>query len=194
MYKTTTGPLERGEARVAWLFMLPALAAVLLIAIFPLAWTVWESLHLHDLRMPWLGYRFVGLANYAEALRTPRFWDSIWHTAFFTACSVSLELVLGLVLALALNRAYRGRGLVRTAVLLPWAIPTVVAALLWQFMFDSQAGIVNALSDRHRHDEPAPAVGMVHRCARRLGAGDSGRRVAHDAAGYAAAFGGAAEH
>jgi ABC-type sugar transport system permease subunit len=145
MGKVTTGPLERSEARLAWLFMLPALAAVLLIAIFPLAWTVWESLHLHDLRMPWLGRPFLGLANYAEALAEPHFWAALGHTAFFTVCSVTLELLLGLMLALALNRAYRGRGLVRTAVLLPWAIPTVVAALLWQFMFDGQAGIVNAV-------------------------------------------------
>ena len=68
------------------------------------------------------------------------------HTLFFTAASVGIELVLGLVLALALNRAYRGRGLVRAAVLIPWAIPTVVAALLWRFMFDSQAGIANAVA------------------------------------------------
>jgi ABC-type sugar transport system permease subunit len=137
---------ETGEARLAWAFVLPALAVVLLIAIFPLAWTVWESLHLHDLRMPWRGRPFIGLANYAEALADARFWGAIGHTAFFTAASVALELGVGLLLALALNRAFRGRGLVRMAVLLPWAIPAVVTALLWGFMFDSQAGIVNSLA------------------------------------------------
>jgi ABC-type sugar transport system permease subunit len=137
---------ETGEARLAWAFVLPALAVVLLIAIFPLAWTVWESLHLHDLRMPWRGRPFIGLANYAEALADPRFWGAIGHTAFFTAASVALELGVGLLLALALNRAFRGRGLVRMAVLLPWAIPAVVTALLWGFMFDSQAGIVNSVA------------------------------------------------
>ena len=137
---------EAGEARLAWAFVLPALAVVLLIAIFPLAWTVWESLHLHDLRMPWRGRPFIGLANYAEALSDARFWGAIGHTAFFTAASVALELGVGLLLALALNRAFRGRGLVRMAVLLPWAIPAVVTALLWGFMFDSQAGIVNSVA------------------------------------------------
>jgi ABC-type sugar transport system permease subunit len=137
---------ETGEARLAWAFVLPALAVVLLIAIFPLAWTVWESLHLHDLRMPWRGRPFIGLANYAEALTDPRFWSAIGNTAFFTAASVTLELGVGLLLALALNRAFRGRGLVRMAVLLPWAIPAVVTALLWGFMFDSQAGIVNSVA------------------------------------------------
>jgi ABC-type sugar transport system permease subunit len=135
---------ETSEARLAWAFVLPALAAVVLVAIFPLAWTVWESLHLHDLRMPWRGRPFIGLANYAEALADARFWGALAHTAFFTAASVALELGLGLLLALAVNRAFRGRGLVRMAVLLPWAIPTVVTALLWGFMFDSQAGVVNA--------------------------------------------------
>jgi ABC-type sugar transport system permease subunit len=137
---------ERSEARLAWAFVLPALTAVLVIAIFPLVWTVWESLHVHDLRMPWRGRPFIGLANYAEALADPRFWGAIGHTAFFTAASVALELGVGLLLALALNRAFRGRGLVRMAVLLPWAIPAVVTALLWGFMFDSQAGIVNSVA------------------------------------------------
>jgi ABC-type sugar transport system permease subunit len=150
---------EKGEARLAWAFVLPTLAVVLLIAIFPLVWTVWESLHLHDLRMPWRGRPFIGLANYAEALTDARFWGALAHTAFFTAASVTLELGLGLLLAVALNRAFRGRGLVRMAVLLPWAIPTVVTALLWGFMFDSQAGIVNAVAiDLGAMDPSRPLV------------------------------------
>jgi ABC-type sugar transport system permease subunit len=136
---------ESREARLAWAFVLPALGTILLIALFPLAWTVWESLHVHDLRMPWRGQPFVWLANYAEVLTDGRFWGAMLHTAIFTVGSVTLELALGLVLALALNRAYRGRSLVRAAVLVPWAIPTVVAALLWRFMFDAQAGIANAV-------------------------------------------------
>lgn len=142
--RVPSGPESR-EARLAWAFVLPALATILFIALFPLLWTVWESLHVHDLRMPWRGRPFAGLANYVEALTDARFWGAMAHTGLFTVTSVALEIALGLVLALALNRAYRGRGLVRTAVLLPWAIPTVVAALLWRFMFESRAGIVNAM-------------------------------------------------
>lgn len=137
--------IERQEARVAWALVLPAVLTILLVALFPLAWTVWESLHLHDLRMPWLGKPFVGLDNYAEALGDPRFWSALGHTAFFAVTSVGLELIIGLWLALALNRAFRGRGLVRAAVLVPWAIPTVVSALLWRFMFEGQNGIVNSM-------------------------------------------------
>ncbi|HEV2148062.1 MAG TPA: sugar ABC transporter permease [Longimicrobiaceae bacterium] len=132
------------DRRFALALVAPALATILLVAVFPLAWTVWESLHRHDLRMPWLGKPFVGLANYGEILRDGRFWGAMGNTALFTVATVTLELVLGLFLALAMNRAFRGRGLVRAAVLVPWAIPTVVAALLWRFLFDSQAGVVNA--------------------------------------------------
>ena len=132
------------DRRLAWLFVLPAVGLVALVAIFPLGWTLWESLHLHDLRMPWRGRPFVGLENYLELLGDPRFRDAMLHTLLFAAVSVSLELALGLAVALGLDRAFRGRGIVRAAVLLPWAIPTVVAALLWRFMFESQAGIVNA--------------------------------------------------
>jgi ABC-type sugar transport system permease subunit len=137
--------IEQQEARIAWLLVLPALLTILLVALFPLLWTFWESLHLHDLRMPWLGQPFVGIDNYIEALSDPRFWGALGHTVFFAVASVSLELLIGLWLALALNRAFRGRGLVRAAVLVPWAIPTVVSALLWRFMFEGQTGIVNSV-------------------------------------------------
>jgi ABC-type sugar transport system permease subunit len=136
---------ERRETRLAWSLVLPAVGTILLIALFPLLWTVWESLHRHDLRMPWLGRPFVGVENYVEAMRDPRFWSALGHTVFFAVVSVGLELVLGLGLALAMNRAYRGRGLVRAAILVPWAIPTVVAGLVWRFMFDGETGIANVV-------------------------------------------------
>ena len=138
--------MREREARLAWTLVAPALGAILVVALFPLLWTLWESLHVHDLRMPWRGEPFVGLGNYREAFADPRFWEAFAHTAFFTVASVGIEVALGLVLALALHRAYHGRGLVRAAVLVPWAIPTVVAALLWRFMFESEAGIVNAVA------------------------------------------------
>ncbi len=136
---------RRGEARLGWALALPALGIIGLVALFPILWTFWESLHLHDLRMPWLGRPVVGAANYAEALADRRFWSAIGHTAAFAAASVTLELAGGMVLALALDRSSRATGLVRTAVLLPWAIPTVVVALVWRFMFESPAGLASAV-------------------------------------------------
>jgi len=122
----------------------PALAVIVLVALGPILWTFWESLHLHDLRMPWLGRPFIGVANYAEVLRDVRFWSALGHTTVFVVTSVSVELSLGLVLAILLDRITRARGLVRTAVLVPWALPTVVAALIWRFMVESSS---NWLSD-----------------------------------------------
>jgi ABC-type sugar transport system permease subunit len=136
---------RRDEVRLAWALALPALAAITLVALFPIVWTVWESLHQHDLRMPWLGRPFVGGANYAEAFGDARFLEALAHTAGFVAATVTLEIGAGLVLALAVDRVGRARGLLRTAVLLPWAIPTVVAALVWRFIFESPAGLANAV-------------------------------------------------
>jgi multiple sugar transport system permease protein len=99
-------------------------------------WTVWESLHHHDLRMPWLGRPFVGVGNYAEAANDARFVGAFLRTAVFAAVSVALELALGLVFALAMSRASRGRAAIRLLVLTAWAVPTVVAALVWRFMFE----------------------------------------------------------
>jgi ABC-type sugar transport system permease subunit len=139
---------RRSEARLAWALAAPALAAIALVGVAPILWTVWESLHAHDLRMPWLGRPWAGAANYVEAFGDPRFASAVTHTALFSAIAVSLEMIGGLGLALALDRITRGRGLVRTAVLLPWAIPTVVAALIWRFMFESPSGVVNGIAAR----------------------------------------------
>ena len=123
----------------------PALLVLALLAVLPLLWTVWESLHQHDLRMPWQGRPFVGLAQYAELARDARFGAALLHTTFFTAITVALELTLGLLLALVMHRVVRGRGAVRAAALLPWAMPTVVVALLWRFVFESRTGAANAI-------------------------------------------------
>ena len=132
------------ERRLAALLVAPALTSIAVIGLAPLCWTVWESFHQHDLRMPWLGRPYVWFANYTTLARDPRFWSALAHTAVFTAITVTLELALGLALALAMNRAFRARGLVRAAVLLPWAIPTIVAALLARFMFEAPWGAVDA--------------------------------------------------
>ena len=133
------------QTRAGWALTLPALGVVAAVAVFPIVWTVWESLHLHDLRMPWLGRPLIGLANYHEVVSSPRFWRAMAHTVVFTVVTVTLELAGGLVLALIVDRVARGRDLVRTAVLLPWAIPTVVVALVWRFLFESPDGIVNGV-------------------------------------------------
>jgi multiple sugar transport system permease protein len=85
---------------------------------------------------------FVGFHHYIDLMKQSRFWFSILNTLIFTVISVTIELILGLAIALLINRQFRGRGLVRASVLVPWAIPTVVSALMWKFMFDGQNGIL----------------------------------------------------
>jgi len=144
--------VERAETRLAYVLIAPALAVILLVSLAPIGATVWEALHRHDLRLPWLGRPFIGLGNFAEAAGDPRFGSAVFHTVMFAVVSVPLELVLGLALALIMHAAVRGRALIRVAALLPWAVPTVVAALVWRFMFDAQAGIAA---------EAAREVGLV---------------------------------
>ena len=138
--------LQRADAGLARRMVAPALALITLVALVPIAATVWEALHQHDLRLPWLGRPFVGLANFAEAFGDPRFGEAVLHVVLFALASVPLELALGLALALLMHRMVRWRGPVRVLALLPWAVPTVVAALVWRFMFDAQAGVVNLLA------------------------------------------------
>ena len=137
---------DRSEARAGWLLTAPALASILFVALFPLGWTSGSRCIEHDLRMPWLGRPFVGSANYVDDPAATRASGRRSATRRSSpASSVSLELVARAHPGAGDERAFRGRGLVRAAVLVPWAIPTVVAALLWRFMFDSQAGIANAV-------------------------------------------------
>jgi ABC-type sugar transport system permease subunit len=137
---------HRGDARLAWTMTLPALAIVAAFGLLPIAWTFWESLHLDDLRMPWRGRPFVGAANYLAILTASRFWSALWHTGIFVAATLAIELAAGLLLAMALDRVTRARGVVRTAVLLPWAVPTVVVALIWRFMFESPGGLATRIT------------------------------------------------
>jgi ABC-type sugar transport system permease subunit len=137
-------PIEREERRLALWLIAPALLFILAGSLIPIAATSWEALHGHDLRLPWLGRPFVGLSNFAEASQDPRFTAALGRTVMFAVVTVPLELALGLALALLMHTAVRGRALVRLAALLPWAIPAVVTALVWRFMFDAQGGIVTA--------------------------------------------------
>jgi ABC-type sugar transport system permease subunit len=125
------------DSRLARLFVAPVIAIVGATAIVPIASTVWAALHQRDLRLPWLGQPFVGLGNFIEAAGDRRFGEALLHTLTFAAVSVPIELALGLAVALVMQHVHRGRAVVRASALLPWAIPTVVAALVWRLAFDN---------------------------------------------------------
>jgi trehalose/maltose transport system permease protein len=124
-------------------FLAPAILIMAGVIIYPLAYVIWLSLHrrllIFDIS------RFVGLDNFSFLLRDDRFWNALYNTVYFTAVSVALELILGLSIAILLNRAFRGKGLMRSIILIPWAIPTVVSAKIWEWMYNSDFGILNHL-------------------------------------------------
>jgi trehalose/maltose transport system permease protein len=128
------------ERRTAYYMVLPALFIILVVAFFPILQAI--NLSLRQATVAVTG-PFVGLENYVEMFQNPDFLEGFMNTIIFTAGSVFFEFLIGLVIALAINRAFRGRGLVRAAVLVPWAFPTVISAVMWRLMFQDQIGIVN---------------------------------------------------
>lgn len=133
----------RSARRLGNLLVAPTLLVLLAVTGYPLVSNVWNSLHRVVLTEP--GDPFVGLGNYVQILRDPDFVDALVRTLSYTVVSVALQIAAGVVVALVLHHSFRGRGLVRAAVLIPWAVPTVVAALLWKQMFDPRSGFVNYL-------------------------------------------------
>ncbi len=147
--------LLAGRQRAAWIFLAPMVITLIVVAAYPLALSIWFSftdaslVHLPDAK-------FVGIKNYYHCftmdsgaqrcngvLVDPAWWGAVWNTVKFGVVSVTLETILGLAIALVLNANFKGRGIVRAAILVPWAIPTVVSAKMWGWMLNDQLGIIN---------------------------------------------------
>ncbi|PDQ20624.1 sugar ABC transporter permease [Mesorhizobium sanjuanii] len=145
----------RQRERSAWLFLAPMLVVLAAVAGWPLLRTIYFSFtdaSLADLE----ARRWVGFANYFSVLHMPSgrviydglladpvWWRAVWNTVRFAVISVTCETVLGMIVALVLNAKFPGRGIVRAAILIPWAIPTIVSAKMWQWMLNDQFGIIN---------------------------------------------------
>ena len=134
--------MQRRRRRAAWLFLVPMLVTRAAVAGWPLLRTVYFAFTdatLFDLDY----YQFIGLLNFRFIATDPDWWRAVWNTLFFAIVSVTIETVLGLVIALTLNARIRGRGPLRAAMLIPWAIPTVVSAQMWGWMLHDQYGVIN---------------------------------------------------
>ena len=143
--------LQRRQTRLGWLLLLPALAVVGFVAIYPLGKTIYQSFTNQEFLAGITPTKWVGLDNYfgaAGVIHDSIFRDTIILTVKFTAITVGFEFVLGLIIALVVNSKFRGRGLMRAVMLVPWAIPTVVAAKMWQWMLDDTTGVINDLGMR----------------------------------------------
>jgi multiple sugar transport system permease protein len=132
----------REERKLAWMLCAPAVIMMVLVTAYPIGYAIVLSLRKVDLRFPDEG-GFAGLDNYIAVLSSGLWWEVVFNTLFVTVVSVAIELVLGMILALVMHRAIFGRGPVRTSVLIPYGIITVVAAFAWFYAFDPATGFVN---------------------------------------------------
>jgi trehalose/maltose transport system permease protein len=141
--------LHARQRRLAWWLIIPSVAVVILIVAYPFGQVVVYSF----LKAKLDGVTplsFVGLDNYVFVLTDPDWWHAVWVTLIFTVATVILETVLGLLIAMVANSKFKGRTLLRVAILVPWAIPTVVSSKVWQWMVNDIYGVVNIiLTDLH---------------------------------------------
>ena len=145
--KRTTTNLQRMQSRLAWMMLLPTLAVVALIAAWPLVQTIYQSFT--DARFnSTTPTNFIGLRNYSDLLTDTVFRQAIWVTIKFTVITVVFEFILGLAIAMVVNSNFKGRGLTRAIMLVPWAMITVVSAQMWKFMFNQTSGVINDMLGR----------------------------------------------
>src|SRR3954467_7040714 len=161
--------LQRRQSRIAWLLLVPALAVVAFVALYPLGKTIYYSFTNQEFLAGIEPTKWVGLDNYRTLWHDEIFRHSVWVTVRFTLITVVFEFVLGMIIALVVNSKFRGRGAMRAVMLVPWAIPTVVAAQMWKWMYDDVFGVVNDFGVRahliaHSHawiSNPSTSLGSA---------------------------------
>ncbi|MFQ5456611.1 MAG: carbohydrate ABC transporter permease [Nitrospirota bacterium] len=124
-----------------YLFLLPSIIILIGVTIYPIIYLFYLSLHkrliIFDIS------EFVGIKNYITLFQTHRFYNSLRNTLYFTSLSVAVELILGLFIAILVNRRFKGKGIIRAIILIPWAIPTVVSAKMWEWLYNPDFGLLN---------------------------------------------------
>lgn len=133
------------ENLIAYLFIAPLVLIIALFSLYPVVYSLFLSLHRIVLSLPTLGQPFVGFDNFVALFRDPVARNSLAVTIIFVGVSTFFEICLGLIIALTINESFKCRSIVRAVILIPWAIPTVIASQMWRFAFNDQYGIVNYL-------------------------------------------------
>jgi multiple sugar transport system permease protein len=134
-------PWWRGPGAAGWAFVGPSVALLAVFTVYPLAYSLWLSLH--DRHLFGKESAFVGLGNFRQLLGSAEFWSALGNGTVFSLATVALQLLAGVATALLLHRRFRGRALVRGVVLFPFVVPTIVAVLVWKWMLNDLYGIVN---------------------------------------------------
>ena len=132
-----------GDRRLGYLLVAPVVVLLLAVTAYPLVYNLWNSFHQVNLSEAGSAQPFVGVDNYSRMFGSSVWVSALERTVAFTAVSVLLETIVALGLALMLNHSFKGRGFLRAAILIPWAVPTVVSATLWKTMFDPRTGFVD---------------------------------------------------
>ena len=132
---------EISERLLAKFFLAPSFLVLGIFALLPVFFALFTSLY----EIRGVHSEFTALGNYATALSDPRFWRAFFNTTAFSVITVALEFVIGMFFALIMNKAFRGRGITRAIILVPWVIPTAMAAQVWYFMFAPRPGFVNSI-------------------------------------------------
>ena len=122
----------------------PSMLLIALVAAYPIIYGIWLSLHEYSVRVAGLS-RWAGLSNYTDRAGELGVLERVLTTLVFTAVSVTLEFLIGLAMAMAMHAAFKGQGLLRTVILIPWAILTVVTGFMWRSIFESPQGLVNTI-------------------------------------------------
>ncbi len=139
--------MAKRQERLAYIFLIPSLIVVIGVAFYPLFNTFYATFFEAKLGSA-KAWEFIGLKNYSKLLTSEQWWEAVWATVKFTVVSVFFETVLGMGIALVVNSKFPGRGLMRTAMLVPWAIPTAVSSQMWKWMYHDVFGVINDLFTR----------------------------------------------
>jgi multiple sugar transport system permease protein len=150
----------RQERRLGWTLCAPAVLVMVAVTAYPVGYAVYLSLQRYDLRFPQLA-KFVGLSNYGAVLSSPFWWEAFRVTLIVTVVSVAVELILGMALAVVMHRALFGRGTVRTAILVPYGIVTVVAAFSWQYAWTPGTGYLVDAAGTAPLTDHWKAIGLI---------------------------------
>jgi ABC-type sugar transport system permease subunit len=141
--RPAAGGRAASDRRLGYALVAPAVILLLAITAYPIIANLWNSFRFDNLSFGGLPHKFVGAQNYTKMFTSPEWIAALERTLAFTVVTIVLDIVAALGLAVMLNRKFVGRGLVRASILVPWAVPTVVSALLWKTMFDPRAGFVD---------------------------------------------------
>lgn len=134
-----------GKKRQAWALLAPMLAIMIAVTAYPLVHTLYLGFTDASLGGDGSLTQWVGLDNYAAILSDPTFQEALGRTTYFTVVSVGIEVVLGILVGLLLNQEFYGRSFVRVLLVLPWALPTIVNAMMWRLIYNPEYGALNAL-------------------------------------------------